>query len=53
MTPSAPMGAPLLDRAQNFLIDHRCRPLISTGFGPDRLLFAGIIPERLIFQTPE
>ena len=33
----------------------RCRPLTCTcnEFGPDRLRFAGVFPEKLIFRTPK
>jgi len=46
--------------AQNGLISSKIPWMLSpldlstyTEFGPDRLCFAGLIPERLIFRTPE
>ena len=39
------------DRAQNSLNVVTSWPNLYTKFGPDRLRFAGLIPERLIFGT--
>ena len=45
----APILPHLAERAQNFLNVERC---MCTIFGPGSLLFAGVIPKRLLFRTP-